>query len=181
MIQEPRVEAPDAASRSASVRPAVRGKSLDVGNQKLTVKGVTYGPFGPEPNGGFDPETVASDFKRMTAVGINAVRLYSPPERWLLDLAEAHGLLVMVGLPCEQHIAFLDERGRSAAIEQIIRTAVRQMAGHPAVLCYAVGNEIPASIVRWHGRQRVERFITRLCRAAREEDSTALITYVNFP
>ena len=25
-------------------------------------------------------------------------------------------------------------------------------AGHPAVLCYAVGNEIPAPIVRWHGR-----------------------------
>ncbi len=35
-------------------------------------------------------------------------------------------------------------------------------AGHPAVLCYAVGNEIPASIVRWHGSHKIERFIERL-------------------
>ena len=30
------------------------------------------------------------------------------------------------------------------------------MASHPAVLCYAVGNEIPASVVRWYGKARVE-------------------------
>ena len=40
-------------------------------------------------------------------------------------------------------------------------------AGHPAVLCYAIGNEIPASIVRWHGRRRIERFLERLYRAAK--------------
>jgi GT2 family glycosyltransferase len=53
--------------------------------------------------------------------------------------------------------------------------------GHPAVLCYAVGNEIPASIVRWHGRHRVERHIARLCRAAKDEDPQGVVTYVNYP
>jgi GT2 family glycosyltransferase len=96
-------------------------------------------------------------------------------------MAQAQGLLVMVGIPWEQHIAFLDEPGRAAAIEEIVRSAVRRTAGHPAVLCYAVGNEVPASIVRWHGRRQVERFLSRLCRAAREEDPSALFTYVNFP
>src|SRR5205085_7229609 len=127
-------------------RPTVRGKSLYVGEDKLIVKGVTYGPLGPGPDDGFDPQTVASDFERMTEAGINAVRLYSPPQRWLLDLAQAQGLLVMVGIPWEQHIAFLEEPGRAAAIEETVRASVRLTAGHPAVLCYAIGNEIPASI-----------------------------------
>ena len=54
-------------------------------------------------------------------------------------------------------------------------------AGHPAVLCYSIGNEIPASIVRWYGRQRVERFLKRLYRAAKAEDPESLVTYVNYP
>jgi O-antigen biosynthesis protein len=49
------------------------------------------------------------------------------------------------------------------------------------VLCYAVGNEIPASIVRWHGRRPTARFLERLYRAANEEDPDGLVTYVNFP
>ena len=57
---------------------------------------------------------------------------------------------------------------------------MRQFAGHPAVLCYAVGNEIPASVVRY-GRRRIERFLTDLRRMAREADPGALVTYVNFP
>ncbi len=87
----------------------------------------------------------------------------------------------MVGLPWEQHVAFLDDRAVREDIERRIREAVRSCTGHPAILCYAVGNEIPAPIVRWHGRRRVERFLGRLCGAVRAEDPTALVTYVNYP
>jgi O-antigen biosynthesis protein len=167
-------------SSGTVVRPTVRGKSLYLGEEKLIVKGVTYGPFNSEPGGGFDPATVAADFEQMVEAGINAVRVYGPPERWMLDLAQQHGLLVMVGVPWEQHIAFLDT-GVAGAIEETVRGAIRPCAGHPAVLAYAVGNEIPASIVRWHGHKRIERFLARLCDAAREEDPGALVTYVNFP
>jgi O-antigen biosynthesis protein len=168
---EPEITAP---------RIAVRGKSLYLGDEKLTITGVTYGPFDSGPDSGFDPATAARDFAQMTSAQINAIRLYAPPERWLLDLAHRHGLLVMVGIPWEQHIAFLDT-GAAGAIERRVREAVSSCAGHPAVLCYAVGNEIPASIVRWHGRRSIERFLARLCRAARQEDQSALLTYVNFP
>ena len=58
---------------------------------------------------------------------------------------------------------------------------VRACAGHPAVLCYVIGNEIPASIVRWHGRRRMERYLERLYRAAKSEDPEALVTYANYP
>src|ERR1700758_2172143 len=72
------------------VRPSVRGKSLHLGERKLRLRGVTYGPFSSEPSGGFDPETAARDFAQMAAHGINAVRVYTAPERWLLDTAHEH-------------------------------------------------------------------------------------------
>lgn len=147
------------------------------------MRGVTYGPFRPDAEGCVypAPEVVDDDFRRIAALGANAVRTYTPPPLWLLDRAARHGLRVLAGLAWEQHVAFLDERRRAAAIEGRVRASVAESAGHPALLAWAVGNEIPASIVRWHGARRVERFLERLCRAAREEDPGALVTYVNYP
>ena len=117
----------------------------------------------------------------MAGHGINAVRVYTVPPRWLLDIAQEMGLRVMVGLPWEQHIAFLDSRATVRSILARVRDGVRSCAGHPAVLCFAIGNEIPASIVRWYGGPRIERFLERLANAVRKEDPGALVTYVNFP
>jgi GT2 family glycosyltransferase len=117
----------------------------------------------------------------MAEHGLNAVRTYTVPPRWLLDTAQEYDLRVMVGLPWEQHIAFLDDRQRARSIEKRLRDGVRTCAGHPAILCYAVGNEIPAPIVRWYGRGPVERFIERLYSAAKAEDPDGLVTYVNYP
>jgi GT2 family glycosyltransferase len=166
----------------ASSRPVVRGKFLFRGGEKLYVKGVSYGPLSPTAEGEqFDRATTARDFAAMGASGINAIRVYDVPPRWLLDLAHEHGLLVMVGLPWEQHVAFLKRRRTRRSIEQRVRLGVQACAGHPAVLAYAIGNEIPAPIVRWHGRRRIERFLRRLYRAAKQEDPAGLVTYVNYP
>jgi O-antigen biosynthesis protein len=147
------------------------------------VRGVTYGTFRPDQEGGDfpTPEAVAEDFADMAANGVNSVRTYTVPPVWLLDLAYENGLWVMVGVPWEEHITFLDDRGRRAAIERGLREAIRPSAGHPAILSYAIGNEIPASIVRWYGPRRIERFLKRLYRAAKQEDPDALVTYVNYP
>ncbi|MFN2612664.1 MAG: glycosyltransferase, partial [Solirubrobacterales bacterium] len=171
------------APSSVGPRPRVHGKFIYVGDQKLYLRGVTYGTFRPDVEGGEygDAETVERDFERMAAAGVNAVRTYTVPPGWLLDAAQRHRLLVMVGLPWEQHVTFLDERQRMRSIEARVREGVRACAGHPAVLCYVIGNEIPAPIVRWHGRHRVEAFLRRLYKAAKSEDPGALVTYVNYP
>jgi len=168
---------------AAETRPRVEGKFLFVGDEKLWVKGVTYGTFRPDENGGQFPQhhQVEKDFAQMAASGINAVRTYTVPPRGVLDLALQNGLRVMVGIPWEQHIAFLDDMTRVRAIMNQVRSAARSCAGHPALLCYAVGNEIPASIVRWHGRRNIERFVKRLYRLVKREDPDALVTYVNYP
>jgi GT2 family glycosyltransferase len=173
---------PVLASADSISQPQVRGKFLYAGEEKLYVRGVTYGTFRPTTDGDeYDRGAVERDFAQMVEHGINAVRVYKLPPPWLLDAAQRHELHVMVGLSWEQHVAFLEDRGLARSIEERIRTGVRTCAGHPAVLCYVVGNEIPASIVRWHGARRVERFLERLYLAVKAEDPGALVTYVNYP
>ncbi|MGH9379527.1 MAG: glycosyltransferase [Thermoanaerobaculia bacterium] len=166
-------------------RPRVAGKFFLAGDEKLYIRGVTYGTFRPQRAGrdpAFpSPDVVARDLAQMAANGLNAVRVYSVPPPWLLDQAASQGLWVMVGIPWEQHIAFLDEPRRVRTIEERVRSGVEACAGHPAVLCYAVGNEIPPSIVRWVGYRRIERHIHRLYDIAKEVDPEGLVTYGNFP
>ena len=174
----------DAQSLDAPARPRTAGKFIWRGAEKVYVRGVTYGTFRRNALDGTDypdPRSVARDFGQMAANGLNAVRTYTVPPRWVLDLAAEHGLLVMVGIPWEQHVAFLGSQRGARSIEERVRAAVAASAGHPAVLCYAVGNEIPAPIVRWHGARKVERFLGRLCVAAKSEDPEGLVTYVNYP
>jgi O-antigen biosynthesis protein len=178
---------PSVGARDSVVVPLPRvrvaGKFLFVGDSKFWVKGVTYGTFAPGEDGRHFPgrAQVEQDFSAMAASGINAVRTYTVPPVWLLDLAQSYGLRVMVGLPWEQHITFLDGKNRRRAIIESVREGVRSCANHPALLCFAVGNEIPPPIVRWYGRRRIEHFIRRLYDAVKQEDPAALVTYVNFP
>jgi GT2 family glycosyltransferase len=164
-------------------RPHVRGKFIFVGDEKLYIRGVTYGTFRPDSTGCEYPDRarVERDFAWMSANGINTVRTYTVPPRWLLDAAAARGLRVMVGLPWEQHMAFLEDEKQTRSIEQRVRAGVQACASHPAVLCYAIGNEIPATIVRWYGHRRIERFLQRLYEAVKREDPDSLVTYVNYP
>src|SRR5262245_33572568 len=164
-------------------RPHALGKFIFTGDKKLYIRGVTYGPFRPDLNGDkyHNPEVVERDFAQIAANGLNAVRTYTVPPRWLLDAAGRHGLRVMVGLPMEREAMFLDDRKRAQSLEGWARAGVRACAGHPAVLCYTIGNEIRSSIVRWHGHRRVERCLERLYRAAKAEDPDGLVTYVNYP
>ena len=175
---------PNTQPLGASTRPRAAGKFIWRGAEKLYVRGATYGTFRRDASDGTaypDPRSVARDFGQMAANGLNAVRTYTVPPRRVLDLAAEHGLLVMVGIPWEQHVPFLDEQARARSIEERVRAGVAACAGHPALLCYAVGNEIRSQIVRWHGARAVERFLERLYAAAKSEDPEGLVTYVNYP
>jgi GT2 family glycosyltransferase len=174
------VDRPSAVIPDGPVR--VAGKFFRAGTEKLWLRGVTYGAFRPSEDGSdYRPATVERDFCQMAANGIDVVRLYTVPPRWLLDCAAVHGLRLLVGLPWEQHLAFLDEPGRASAIRRRVDSDVRGVAGHPAIFAYAVGNEIPATIVRWHGAERVERWIESLYDTVKGIDPAALVTYVNYP
>jgi O-antigen biosynthesis protein len=165
------------------LRPRVSGRFLYVGEEKLWVRGVTYGTFLPSSPGddGYDPTRVDADFASMVRAGINAIRVYEVPPTWLLDTALTHGLWVAVDIPWEEHVTFLDQPGLAGQIRDRVTTAVRGCAGPPAILAFSIGNEIPSRIVRWHGARAVETFLEGLADAVRATDPGALITYVNYP
>jgi GT2 family glycosyltransferase len=165
------------------VRATVGGKFLQLGPERFWVKGVSYGTFAPDENGLCfpPPARIAEDFTLMRRAGVNTVRTYTAPDRQFLDLAEQHGLRVMAGIPWADHVAFLDDRQLARTIKRDVAAQVRAIRSHPAILMLTLGNEIPASIVRWLGPDRVERFLSELYLDAKAIAPDTLFTYVNFP
>ena len=161
----------------------VKGKFIYCGEEKFYIKGVTYGTFKRNINGDHFPcpELMEKDFEMMSLKGINSVRTYTVPPVYVLDMAEKYGLKVMVGLPWEQHITFLDNAERKKDIIKRVTVSVLQCEKHSAILCYTIGNEIPAPIVRWYGKKRIEHFLKQLYKTVKQIDEDALVTYVNYP
>ena len=65
----------------SAARPSAPGKFLYAGDQKLWVRGVTYGTFRPSADGALfpAPAVVRRDFAQIAAAGFNAVRI---PVSW---------------------------------------------------------------------------------------------------
>src|SRR4051794_35618053 len=167
----------------AVMHTRVSGKFLTVGGERYLIRGVSYGTFAPDAAGVQFPsvERIALDFSLMAAAGLNTVRVYTPPPMHLLDEAARHGLRVMIGLPWPQHVAFLSDRDLLRRIRRDTAEHVRTLGAHPASLLFAVGNEIPPSVVRWHGASRVEEFLRDIYQDAKAPSPDSLLTYVNYP
>jgi GT2 family glycosyltransferase len=161
----------------------VLGKFLAMGSEKLYLRGVTYGTFRPGAGGDPlpEPRVAERDLRAMAQSGINAVRVYTAPPAWFLDLAAECDLRVLAGLAWEQHVAFLGDRRREREVRLRVGADVGIAAGHPALLAFAIGNEIPSSLVRWYGPRRVAGFLRTLHAEVKDRDPEALVTYVSYP
>src|SRR4029077_2376876 len=74
-----------------------------------------------------------------------------------------------------------DDRRLSRAIRRDVVANVRTLASHPAVLMLALGNEIPAAVVRWLAPKRFEGFLSDLYAEAKSMAPDTIFTYVNYP
>ena len=161
------------------------GKFLYVGSEKFYVKGVSYGAFRPNEKGSeyHDLEQIDHDFALMAANGINTVRVpHTTPPPHLLDIALKYGLRVIVGLSAEQYIGYLIDTEKEAPdFRTIVQERVRSVKGHPALLCFTIGNEIQAPVARWLGPKAIERYLRRIFDLIKNEDPEALVSYVNYP
>ena len=166
-------------------RVRVAGKFLrDQSDQKFYIKGVSYGAFRPDAEGNeyHDEDLIYRDFEQMAAAGFNTVHIpHTIPPRALLDIASEHRLKVMVGVSAEQYVGYLIDKTKKFSLQNTILRSVEPCAGHPALLCYGIGNEIQAPLARWIGRRRIERYLRRVARIVRDVDPDSLLTYVNYP
>src|SRR5262245_50762837 len=107
-------------------RVSVDGKFFRLAARKFYVKGVAYGPF--PPNSAGQPfasvDQTAADFAKIRELGANVVRVYHLPGKWFLDLAEQHGLKVMIDIPWNKQLCFLDSSAHRAAACEAVRHAV---------------------------------------------------------
>jgi GT2 family glycosyltransferase len=152
--------------------------------QRTGLRGVTYGPFSPDRHGHPFPDrrVVRDDFAHMTRAGFNAVRVYHVPPPWILDgLGERPGLGVMIDVPWSKHLCFLDSKEAQREARQAVRSAAAMGRNYPCVLAYSICNEITPDVIRWHGRRRVEKFLTELMDVAKQADPHGLVTYANYP
>ena len=161
----------------------VRGKFFFRGEEKFFLKAVSYGPFAPADHGAQFPkrEIIYQDFALIRDLGANAIRTFTPPPSWVLDLAAEFDLSVLAGLPWTQHVCFLDAPAVASGIRRDVAAQVKACDAHPAIFAYLIGNEIPPDIVRWHGAEAICRFLRELYGIVKSVDERALVTYANFP
>lgn len=164
-------------------RVTIDGKFFRAGRAKFHPKGVTYGPFAPNAAGEHfaSPENTRRDFAQIRELGGNVLRVYYIPPPWFLDLAREYGLRIMVDVPWNKHLCFLDEAVSRDGARQTVLEAARICARHSAVFALCVVNEVPADIVRWSGSNAVADFIDELIAIAKAVDPGLLCTFGNFP
>ena len=161
----------------------VDGKFFRLAEEKFYLKGVTYGPFAPNAEGEsfVTRAQTQQDFELIRELGANTLRVYCLPPRWVLDLALDFGLRLLIDIPWNKHLCFLDSPPLREEARKAVRRAVRECASHPAVFAYSVVNELSPDLVRWSGAKAVAAFIDELVVSAKEVDPHCLCTFGNFP
>ena len=164
-------------------RVRVEGKFFRVAAQKFHPKGVAYGPLEPDGQGDLfaSPDATLRDFGLIRELGANLVRIYTVPPGWFLDLAQAHGLRLLVDIPWNQGACFPDSPAAGARVRQTVRQAALDCGRHPAVFALSVANELRPDLVRWSGPAAVEAFLDELADVVRAVAPECLCTFGNYP
>jgi O-antigen biosynthesis protein len=164
----PRPQSGERVGRSGA-RVRRLGQQLWLGDDVFRVRGVTYGSFRPRRDDHLfpEPQVIRSDFAAIAALGLNTVRIYTAPPSDLLEAAREFDVKLLVGIQYDDWRMHPPEGRRTArAVLRAARTAVAECmarcAGCSDVLAVAVGNEVPADLVRLHGVESVEDVLAEL-------------------
>ena len=145
-----------AAAVFSRPRVNVDGKFFRLGDKKFYVKGVAYGPFPPNATGQpfASPDQTAADFAQIRELGANLIRVYQVPGKWFLDLAEHHELKVLVDIPWNKHLCFLDSaEHREGVCDTVRRNGKRSIVNRAGSLTSITrGEHVPLPPTDENGR-----------------------------
>ena len=75
------------------------------------------------------PSKLGVIFELIHELGANLLRVYHVPPRWFLDLAQEHGLKLLVDVPWNKHLCFLDSPALAADARIAVRDRGRTLLG----------------------------------------------------
>lgn len=131
-------------------RVEVVGVELHVNGVPITFRGVNRHDFHPRTGRAVDHATMESDVLLMKAHNLNALRTsHYPPDPYLLELCDQHGLYVIEECDIETHgFSLVDWRGNPSddpAWAEVYLDRMRRMVerdkNHASVLIWSLGNE----------------------------------------
>ncbi len=164
-------------------RLTTKGFHFYEGQEKWLIHGVTYGPFRPNHNSEPYPEEelLHRDFKAISAMGANTVRLYSIGGKQVASISSHYGLQLLIDIPWPKHIDVYNSKENQNLCLKMVEEGIRKIQEYPNVTGVFLGNEIPADLVRWAGKRRVQAFLRRLYNYAKSLAPDLLMGYANFP
>lgn len=124
------------------------------------------------------------------SLGANCVRTWGAGEdtKILLDMAEKHGIKVMVGLwmrhgkaGMEGEDSFNYVKDETGKAEQLANTLkwVEAYKNHPAVLMWGIGNEVTLNIATEPEKVAYAKFLEKVCQAVKKADPDHAIASVS--
>jgi hypothetical protein len=152
---------------------------LIVDGKPFVIHGVTY-PKKPDE----------ADFKKMTDLGVNAIRTWGTGEHTaaLLDMAQRYHIKVMLGIwmrhgrpGAEGDDSFdwvSNEAGKQKQMDSAL-AAIAQFKDHPAVLCWGIGNEVTLNIATEPEKIAYAKYLEKICAAAKKLDPKHSIASVS--
>jgi hypothetical protein len=156
--------------------------SLLVDGKPFEIKGVTFGYVN-------DVENYQSYFEDLKFLGVNTIRIWATNDdtQTLLDVAHANNIKVMVGIwmrhgrpgmEDDDRFNYLeDNKGMETMYNNALKV-VETYKNHPAVLTWAIGNEVYLNMATDLEKEAYSKLLERICSAIKKEDSNHPITSV---
>lgn len=165
-----------------TVKKSGNNWELLVNDKSFDVKGVTFG---------YDNDVINYDtyFKDLQFLGVNTIRVWATNENTikLLDAAEKYNIKIMVGIwmrhgrpgmEDDDSFNYLeDKKGMEDMYTNAIQT-VKKYKNHPAVLTWAIGNEVYLNMATDPEKEAYSKLLERICSDIKKLDSTHPITSV---
>jgi GT2 family glycosyltransferase len=151
------------------------GRFFRRGNDRVRIHGIAYGPF-EKPLTATD--VIRRDLDHIGDLGFNALRVYERPSISFLDACAERGIVVFVSLKWESNTDFL--RAETEILNRLSEDTLA-LRKSSAVAGYFLGNEVPATLVRWMGCARVRTFLERAYETLHQSDPSRLYAYANYP
>ncbi len=168
-------------AQTTVIKTANRWELL-VDNKPFEVKGVTFGCDN-------DVQNYSTYFKDLQFLGVNTIRLWGTNEntQQLLDAAQTYGIKIMMGIwmrhgrpgmEDDDSFNYLEDK---EGIEDMYNSALKTVEKyykHPAVLTWAVGNEVYLNIATDAEKEAYSKVLERVCSSIKKIDANHPITSV---